>query len=337
MDKELETNVDEGRVGNPESRADAEARAEKLDFPKGNVICLEGDDWCYIAPRGITLQAAKQAYAEARKRFHEEGRSDEYGQEHAAKIAWYVQEKAERSASDKTTQRGDRTDKKCLAETRNSKLEYEYREKAKEGDKLVIRGFPILFNMPTKIRDWGGEYEEVILSSALDETALDDVLLLGNHDAKELLGRAGVNMRLEVNKDVGLFFEATMPNTNAGRDYYNLVKAGLLDGMSFGFTTSDEIRFENGRDIRKIEKIDKLFEITLTPFPAYFEASVVAARNETPPAPPQPAEPTAEEKAEAEAKAQAASEEEAAKAKAEAEAAAEARKLEVAQNEIKEI
>lgn|GEM_PF-2594996 len=75
----------------PESRADAEKRAEKLGFPKSSVICLEKDDKCYIAPHGIESAAAKRAYAEARER----GLS----QERAAKTAHHVEKQVEESES----------------------------------------------------------------------------------------------------------------------------------------------------------------------------------------------------------------------------------------------
>mgnify|MGYP003305643266 CR=1 FL=1 len=59
---------------------------------------------------------------------------------------------------------------------------------------------------------------------------------------------------------------------------YNLVESGLVDGMSFGFTCSDTLNEATG--IRTITHIDELYEITITPFPAYKEASVIAKRQE---------------------------------------------------------
>jgi len=70
----------------PETRKQAEERAEKLGFPKTSVICLEKDDKCYIVPHGITTTAARHAYAESRDR----GLS----KERSAKIAHSVEEKA---------------------------------------------------------------------------------------------------------------------------------------------------------------------------------------------------------------------------------------------------
>lgn len=68
-----DTDPDDGVEHNPESRAEAERRAERLGFNKSQVVCLEGDSWCYIAPHGITSAKAKRAYAECRRNGGQKG------------------------------------------------------------------------------------------------------------------------------------------------------------------------------------------------------------------------------------------------------------------------
>lgn len=160
-------------------------------------------------------------------------------------------------------------------EYRSVKFETRVEEKQEGGKKLVLRGYPILFNTETKIYDWWyGEVRETILPTALEGTDLTDVYLITGHNIEpdKVLGRAGKNMRLEVD-ETGLFFEAELPNTQHARDIYNLIESGLVDGMSFGFRCSDEIN--ESTLTRTITHIDELFEITITPFPAYKEASVI--------------------------------------------------------------
>ena len=163
-------------------------------------------------------------------------------------------------------------------EFRSIRLETRVDEKQEGGKKLVLRGYPILFNTETKIFDfWYGEIRETILPTALEGTNLNDVYLVGGHQVtpEKVLARNNINMRMEVD-ETGLFFESELPNTQYARDIYNLVESGLVDGMSFGFTCSDEVNEATG--IRTITHIDELFEITITPFPAYKEASVIAQR-----------------------------------------------------------
>lgn len=165
-------------------------------------------------------------------------------------------------------------------EFRSIKLETRVDEKQEGGKKLVLRGYPILFNTETRIYDfWYGEIRETILPTALEGTNLNDVYLVGGHQVtpEKVLARNNINMRMEVD-ETGLFFEAELPNTQYARDIYNLVESGLVDGMSFGFTCSDEVNQATG--IRTITHIDELYEITITPFPAYKEASVIAQRQQ---------------------------------------------------------
>lgn len=163
-------------------------------------------------------------------------------------------------------------------EFRSIKFETRVEEKQEGGKKLVLRGYPILFNTETRIYDWWyGEIRETILPTALEGTDLTNVYLITGHNIEpdKVLGRNGVNMRLEVD-ETGLFFECELPNTQHARDIYNLIETGLVDGMSFGFTCSDKVNDETLT--RTITHIDELFEITITPFPAYKEASVIVQK-----------------------------------------------------------
>lgn len=167
------------------------------------------------------------------------------------------------------------------SEYRTCKIETRVDEKQEGGKKLVLRGYPILFNTETNIYDfWYGEIRETILPTALNGTDLTDVYLITGHNIEpdKVLGRNNVNMRMEVD-DTGLFFECQLPNTQLARDIYNLIEEGIVDGMSFGFTCSDEVN--EATKTRTITHIDELFEVTITPFPAYKEASVIVQKQRT--------------------------------------------------------
>lgn len=161
-------------------------------------------------------------------------------------------------------------------------VKFETRTESIKGnsDKLFLRGYPILFNVETDgVWDWDyGQIKEVVAPTALNETDLSNVYLITGHNIEpdKVLGRNGVNMRMEVD-ETGLFFECELPDTQHAKDIYKLVESGIVDGMSFGFTTSDEVNPETLT--RTINKIDELYEITITPFPAYKEASVIAKEN----------------------------------------------------------
>lgn len=170
---------------------------------------------------------------------------------------------------------------KRLDNYRSVDIKAEVRAVEGEPKKMILRGYPILFNTPTKIRGWFDEWEETISPRALDNTDLSDVYLMVGHNPDNVLGRAGKNVRLEVD-ETGLFFECELPNTQYARDWYNLVESGIVDGMSFGFNCEGDTwteATENEIAKRVVNNITKLWEITITPFPAYGEASVVAMDN----------------------------------------------------------
>lgn len=163
-------------------------------------------------------------------------------------------------------------------EFRKSEIRAEIRkENDNEKGKMILRGYPILFNEPTTIYTiFGDKIEETILPTALDRTDLSNVYLFVGHNPDNLIGRAGINMRLEKD-ETGLFFECEIPNTQYARDWYNLIEAGIVDGMSFGFISGDQVNWKN--NTRTITDITELYEITITPFPAYKLASVVAKQD----------------------------------------------------------
>lgn len=163
---------------------------------------------------------------------------------------------------------------KRLDNYRSVNIKAEVRAVENEPKKMILRGYPILFNTPTKIRGWFEEWEETIAPHALDNTDLSDVYLMVGHNPDNVLGRAGKNVRLEVD-ETGLFFECEIPNTQYARDWYNLIESGIVDGMSFWFESEGDNWSPDNKQ-RTINNITKLWEITITPFPAYGEASVVA-------------------------------------------------------------
>lgn len=174
-------------------------------------------------------------------------------------------------------------DTKRLGNYRSVDIKAEVRATEGDGKKMVLRGYPILFNTPTIIRDWYGEWEEIIAPTALDSTNLIGVYLMVGHNPDNVLGREGINMRLEKD-EIGMFFECELPNTQYARDWYNLVEQRIVDGMSWSFNCEgDTWNYKKDgmeRDQRIINKVTKLWEITITPFPAYAEASVIAANSQ---------------------------------------------------------
>lgn len=115
-----------------------------------------------------------------------------------------------------------------------------------------------------------------------DSLVQDDQRALWSHDLSKILGRTkNGSLRLSED-DIGLRFELDLPNTTVGRDVYESVKRGDIDGVSFGFSMEAEEWDDKNKQevIRTITKA-KLFEISPVTFPAYPD-SEVSARSESP-------------------------------------------------------
>src|SRR5262249_29187777 len=132
--------------------------------------------------------------------------------------------------------------------------------------------------------DLGG-FKEEILPGAFDDIVASkpDVVALFNHDVNQVLGRTtSGTLRLRADK-VGLAFELDLPNTTVGRDCYESVKRGDLNGCSFAFRLEagmdsfvEEVKDKVRQVVRKIRSFANLFDISVVTNPAYPDTSVDA-------------------------------------------------------------
>ena len=144
---------------------------------------------------------------------------------------------------------------------------------------MAISGIATVFNQPS-IK---GNFTEYIDQNALNDVDLSNVLLLYSHDFSNILARADAGTLSTSIKSDGLHFSAQLPDTQLGRDTYTNILNGNIRGMSFGFTISDGgdgwSVDGQGNTVHTIHKIDQVFELSLTPIPAYTETSVQVQRD----------------------------------------------------------
>lgn len=152
-----------------------------------------------------------------------------------------------------------------------------------DSDALVtIEGYAAVFNSPAEIGDTKrGGWIEVIEPGAFDECDLRDVCLKYNHaDGVPVLARVrNKSLALDID-DKGLKVTAKLLNTRTNEDLYKSIKAGLLDKMSFSFIIADggEVisRTADGKPVRRITKIARVFEVSIVDQPAYNATSITA-------------------------------------------------------------
>jgi hypothetical protein len=148
---------------------------------------------------------------------------------------------------------------------------------------MILEGVAIVYNQPTILfRENGIDYWEQISSRALDGVDLRDVPLRYNHDQGFIILARTRNQSLQLdNRPDGLHFTATLnPNVQAHKDIYELVRSGLVNKMSFGFTVGPDGDDYNGQQhLRTVIQIRNLLDIAIVDQPAY-EQTTVEARNQ---------------------------------------------------------
>ena len=157
-------------------------------------------------------------------------------------------------------------------EVRCLNLNLEMRAIKDEEKEMVIEGYPVVFNSPAT-----HGYTEIISEKAFDNTDMTDVVLRYNHNDSFMCLARTRNKSLELTKDEkGLKMKATLnPNIPEHKSIYEGIKSGLLDKMSFAFTTrGEEWNYET--DTRTIIDIDKLYDVAVVDQPFYESTSIYA-------------------------------------------------------------
>lgn len=100
--------------------------------------------------------------------------------------------------------------------------------------------------------------------------------LLWQHNTKEPIGR----FDSVVEDDYGLKVKGRLSLEGRGKEAYDLLKMGALNGLSVGFVTKEASR-NTGTGARHIKKAD-LMEISLVTFPASEDARISNLKTSTP-------------------------------------------------------
>lgn len=155
----------------------------------------------------------------------------------------------------------------------------EQREVAETEDvTTTIVGHAAVFD---KLSENLGGFQERINKNAFDDVLDNDVRAFFNHDPNHLLARStSGTLRLSTDNE-GLKYEFDVPDTTTGRDLLVSMKRGDITQSSFAFTVEDDSwEVENGMDVRTINKVKRLYDVSPVSIPAYPDANdlVVAQR-----------------------------------------------------------
>jgi HK97 family phage prohead protease len=148
-------------------------------------------------------------------------------------------------------------------ETRVNVTDFEVRETA---DGMEFEGYASVFN--SRSENLGG-FTEFVAPGAFTRSlkSRNDVKLLWNHDAGQVLGSTRAKSMTLIEDERGLKVTATLPNTSLGRDTAELIRTGIIDSMSFGFNVIKDSWNTEGNE-RTLHSV-RLFEVSIVAFPAY--------------------------------------------------------------------
>jgi HK97 family phage prohead protease len=143
-----------------------------------------------------------------------------------------------------------------------------------EEDEYIITGYAAKYNSETDL----GYIREVIMPNAFDEVLQDDVRALLNHDESSILGRTKSGTLRIWADGIGLGYEVKLDkrNTDHMNTYYS-IQRGDISQSSFAFIVKEQ-SWEKGEqtNLRKIMKVERLFDVSPVTYPAYNDTSVAS-------------------------------------------------------------
>lgn len=154
------------------------------------------------------------------------------------------------------------TDNRALGKT---EVRTNHIEMRATGDGRTFEGYASVFDQPSEPLP----FIEYVKPGAFKRSlqSRNRMMLLWNHDSSNPLASTR-NGSLQLTEDsTGLKVTATLPDTTLGRDVAELVRTGVIDSMSFGFSVKRDSWSKDGQT-RYLEDVT-LYEVSLVSTPAY--------------------------------------------------------------------
>jgi HK97 family phage prohead protease len=150
-------------------------------------------------------------------------------------------------------------------ETRTNQTTFEIRE-VEGTDGMTFEGYASVFNSESE--DLGG-FREMVAPGAFKRSlqSRNDIKMLFNHDTGAILGSTRSGSMTLVEDERGLKVRATLPQTSLANDVAELIRTGIVDSMSFGFSVIRDSWDSSGTN-RVLEAV-RLHEVSIVAFPAY--------------------------------------------------------------------
>jgi HK97 family phage prohead protease len=172
----------------------------------------------------------------------------------------------------------------------------DFRATGESGDGRTLEGYAAVFNTPTRIQSWEGEFDEEIASGAFRKTLKKrKPVMQYDHGRDARTGTVPIGSIEELQEDEqGLFVRGRLFDNDAVEPVRQAIAGKAITGMSFRFQVAREQWFDrDGNKVkedelprllwepgdrgplkRSILEVDPLFELGPVAFPAYDATSV---------------------------------------------------------------
>ena len=144
------------------------------------------------------------------------------------------------------------------------------------GDGLTLEGYGAVFDSPTRIDSWEGQFDEIIARGAFAKTLKERTPVIQfDHGHHPVLGSVPIGAVDTIREDAhGLFVRARLHDNWMTQPVRDAIASGAIDGMSFRFQVVKETVDESGdTPVRTVNEV-KLYEVGPVVFPAYESTSV---------------------------------------------------------------
>jgi HK97 family phage prohead protease len=144
-------------------------------------------------------------------------------------------------------------------------------EMVPHSDGLTLEGYAAVFNSPTRIGGWEGDFEETIAPGAFGRTLRERTpVLMFEHGKHPLIGSMPLGVIRQVSEDAkGVYIEARLSDNWLIQPVRDAVRDGAVTGMSFRFTVPEGgDTWNKERTQRTLNDVD-VRELGPVVFPAY--------------------------------------------------------------------
>ena len=137
-----------------------------------------------------------------------------------------------------------------------------------------VSGYASTFDTYTLFEVDGIEYKERIDSHAFDNADMSDVIMQYDHAGKVFARTSNGTLNVSVDER-GLKIEADLSTTEASREMYDEIAAGLIIKMSFAFKVAEE-HYDSNSHTRVVDKISKVYDVSAVSIPANPDTEIFA-------------------------------------------------------------